>query len=173
MVILQTARLSLRTVEEADAPFYLNLLNTREFIENIGDRGIRTLAAARDAIANGPVAMQAALGHSIYLVELKDSGVAIGMCGLIKRDTLDDVDLGYAFLPPYFGQGYGHEAAAAVLEHARGALGMTRLVAITSPGNIASIALLEKLGMRFEKLVHLHPEDTGTRLYSIDLGLAS
>lgn len=173
MVILQTARLSLRTVEEADAPFYLNLLNTREFIENIGDRGIRTLAAARDAIAKGPVAMQAALGHSIYLVELKDSGVAIGMCGLIKRDTLDDVDLGYAFLPPYFGQGYGHEAARAVLEHARGVLRMTRLVAITSPGNIASIALLEKLGMRFERMVHLHSEDTGTRLYGLDLGAAS
>lgn len=173
MRILETARLSLRTVEQADAPFYLNLLNTREFIENIGDRGIRTLAAAREAIAKGPVAMQDALGHSIYLVELKDSGVAIGMCGLIKRDTLDDVDLGYAFLPPYFGRGYGFEAAAAVLEHARGALRMRRLVAIASPGNIASIALLEKLGMRFEKLVHLSPEDTGTRLYGIALGVTS
>ena len=169
MRILQSARLALRTIDEADAPFYLNLLNTREFIDNIGDRGIRTLAAAREAIANGPMAMQAALGHSIYLVELKDSGVAIGMCGLIKRDTLADVDLGYAFLPPYFGQGYGLEAAAAVLEHARGALRMQRLVAITSPGNTASNALLLKIGMRFEKLVYLNPEDSGTRLYQIDL----
>jgi RimJ/RimL family protein N-acetyltransferase len=171
MRILETERLALRTIEESDAPFYLNLLNTREFKENIGDRGVRTLAAAREAIAGGPVAMQAALGHSIYLVELKGSGVAIGMCGLIKRVTLDDVDLGYAFLPPYFGQGYGLEAAAAVVEHARNALHMRRLVAITSPGNIASIALLSKVGMRLEKLVHLHPDDTGTRLYSMDLSV--
>jgi RimJ/RimL family protein N-acetyltransferase len=153
MLILETARLALRTIEEADAPFYLNLVNTRQFIDNIGDRGIRTLAAAREAIASGPVAMQATLGHSIYLVALKDSGAAIGMCGLIKRETLADVDLGYAFLPPYFGRGYGYEAAAA----------------ITSPGNVASNALLTKLGMQFEQMVYLHPDDPGTRLYGIDL----
>jgi RimJ/RimL family protein N-acetyltransferase len=168
MLILETARLALRTIEEADAPFYLNLVNTREFIDNIGDRGIRTLTGAREAIASGPVAMQAALGHSIYLVALKESGASIGMCGLIKRETLDDVDLGYAFLPAYFGQGYGHEAAAAVLAHARGALGMARLVAITSPGNVASNALLTKIGLRFEQLVFLRPDDPGTRLYGID-----
>ena len=171
MRILETERLALRTIEESDAPFYLNLLNTRQFKDNIGDRGVRTLAAARDSIAGGPVAMQAALGHSIYLVELKESGAAIGMCGLIKRVTLDDVDLGYAFLPQYFGQGYGLEAAAAVVEHARNVLHMRRLVAITSPGNVASIALLTKVGMRLEKLVHLHPDDTGTRLYAMDLSL--
>jgi RimJ/RimL family protein N-acetyltransferase len=169
MHILDTARLALRTIEVEDAPFYLNLVNTREFIENIGDRKIRTLAAARATITSGPVAMQDALGHSIYLVELKDSGVAIGMCGLIKRDSLVDVDLGYAFLPPYFGRGYAFEAAEAVVAHARAALGIKRLVAITSPGNHASNALLEKLGMGFEAMVHLSPEDPGTRLYSIDL----
>lgn len=171
MRILETARLALRTIEESDAPFYLNLLNTRQFKDNIGDRGVRTLAAAREAITGGPVAMQAALGHSIYLVELKDSGVAIGMCGLIKRATLEDVDLGYAFLPPYFGQGYAYEAAAAVVQHARSVLNMTRLVAITSPENIASIALLTKVGMRFEELVYLHPDDTGTRLYGMELSM--
>ena len=168
MLILQTARLALRTIAPADAPFYLNLVNSPDFITHIGDRGIRTLEAARQIIASGPVAMQAALGHSIYLVELKDSGVAIGMCGLIKRDTLIDVDLGYAFLPPYFGKGYAYEAAQAVVEHAR-TLGLRRLVAITSPGNTASNALLEKLGMRCEKILYLKPDDP-TRLYGIDLG---
>lgn len=167
MLILETARLVLRTIEVADAPFYLNLVNTRAFIDNIGDRGIRTLEAAREAITSGPVAMQAALGHSIYLLELKGSGASIGMCGLIKRDTLDDVDLGYALLPPYFGNGYAYEAALAVLRHAR-ALGMPRLVAITSPGNAASNGLLEKVGMRFEKLLYLKPDDP-TRLYGMDL----
>ena len=167
MLIVQTARLALRTIEPADAPFYLNLVNSPDFITHIGDRGIRTLEAARQTIASGPVAMQAALGHSIYLVELRDSGVAIGMCGLIKRDTLIDVDLGYAFLPPYFGKGYAYEAAQAVVEHAR-TLGLRRLVAITSPGNTASNALLEKLGMRCEKILYLKPDDP-TRLFGIDI----
>ena len=169
MKILETERLVLRTIEVEDTPFYLNLLNSPPFIANIGDRGIRTLEAARDAIASGPMAMQATHGHSIYLVELKDSGVAIGMSGLIKRDALDEVDLGYGFLPPYFGKGYAHEAAVAVLEHARKDVGLRRLVAITSPGNTASNALLRKIGMRFDKVVHLTPDDTGTCLYVMDL----
>lgn len=169
MKILETERLLLRTLEQEDAPFYLNLLNSPPFIANIGDRGVRTLAQARASIVSGPMAMQSSRGHSIYLVALKDSGLSIGMSGLIKRDTLDDVDLGYGFLPPYFGKGYAHEAAVAVLGHARDQVGLKRLVAITSPGNTASNALLEKIGMRFEKLVQLTPDDTGTRLYGMTL----
>jgi RimJ/RimL family protein N-acetyltransferase len=168
MKILETERLVLRTVEVEDAPFYLNLLNTPLFIAHIGDRGIRSLAAARDAISAGPVAMQAARGHSIYLVELKASGESIGMSGLIKRDTLSEVDIGYAFLPEHFGKGYAIEAALAVRDHAR-ALGLTTLVAITSPGNEASNALLRKIGMRFDKMVHLTPEDPGTMLHTMTL----
>lgn len=169
MKILETERLALRTIQAEDAPFYLNLLNSPPFIANIGDRGVRTLKAAREAIEQGPAAMQAARGHSIYLVELKASGVAIGMSGLIKRDSLQDVDLGYGFLPPYFGKGYAHEAAVAVVEHARRDIGLRRLVAITSPGNTASNALLEKIGMRYETLLYLSADDPGTRLYSMDL----
>lgn len=169
MKILETERLRLRTLQISDAPFYLELLNTPEFIENIGDRGIRTLKAARDAIRSGPVAMQAARGHSLYLVALKDSGESIGLSGLIKRDTLTDVDLGYAFLPAYFGRGYAFEAARAVLAHARDRIGLERVVAITSPGNEASNNVLTKAGMRFLKMVKLTPDDTGTRLYGIEL----
>ena len=167
MKILETERLRLRTLHTSDAPFYLELLNTPEFIANLGDRKIRSLKAARDSIRDGPVAMQAARGHSIYLVELKASGMPIGMSGLIKRDSLDDVDLGYAFLPRYFGQGYAREAALAVLEHARRDIGLRRVVAITSPGNAASAKVLARVGMQFEKMVQLNASDTGTRLYSI------
>lgn len=166
--ILDTARLRLRTIGEADAAFYLELLNSAPFIANIGDRGIRTLAGAREAIAIGPVAMQAARGHSIYLVELKATGVPIGMAGLIKRDTLQEVDLGYAFLPVYFGSGYASEAARALLVHARDDVKLRRLLAITSLHNDASDALLLKIGMRCEGIVKLTPDDKGTRLYSID-----
>lgn len=168
MHILDTERLRLRTLSADDAPFYLEVVNTQGFIEFIGDRGIRTAEAAREAIAGGPVAMQAALGHSLYLVERKEDGAAIGMCGLIKRETLPDVDIGYAYLPQFGGKGYATEAAAGVLAYAR-TIGIRRLLAITSPGNEASNAVLKKIGMQFQELVHLTPEDTGTLLYSYDL----
>lgn len=167
MHILDTERLRLRTLDVSDAPFYLALLNTDEFIANIGDRNVRTLAAAREAIRSGPVAMQARLGHSIYLVERKVDDAAIGICGLIKRDTLDDVDLGYAFLPQVFGLGYAREAAQAVLEHARRDIGLPRVVAITSPENLASSKVLTRIGMHFDKIVRLSATDPGTSLYGI------
>jgi len=169
MKILETARSQLRTVEVEDAAFYLELVNTPGFIANIGDRGLRTLEAAREAIVAGPVAMQAALGHAIWLVELKDSGTPIGMCGLIKRDTLDGVDLGYAFLPAYQGQGHAVEAARAVVEYAREVLGFERLMAIITPGNAASYALADKVGLKFSRLVHLTPDDSGTLLFEMKL----
>lgn len=168
MNILETKRLRLRTVEAGDAPFYLQLVNEPSFINNIGDRGIRTLQAAREAIVNGPVAMQATLGHSIYLVELKETGESVGMCGLIKRESLADVDIGYAFLPAHTGKGYAYESGAAVLVHARNGVGLKRVVAIVSPDNAASNGLLGKLGLRFEKLVHLTEDDPGTNLYVLD-----
>jgi RimJ/RimL family protein N-acetyltransferase len=169
MHILDTPRLRVRTIDVEDAPFYLALLNTEPFIANIGDRGIRTLQAARDAITAGPVAMQQARGHSIYLVELKATAEPIGMAGLIKRDTLDDVDLGYGFLPEHFGHGYATEAARALLGHARDVIGLRRLLAITSPHNEASHALLLKIGMRYDGVVTLGPGESATRLYSIEL----
>ncbi len=168
MKILDTERLSLRTITQDDAPFYLELVNDPGFIANIGDRQIRTLDGACEAIENGPMAMQAALGHSIYLVERKSDGARIGMSGLIKRDTLPDVDIGYAFLPAYRGHGYALEAALAVRDHARDQVGLARLLAITSPGNASSIALLTKIGMRFDCLLQLMPDGEGSNLYTLD-----
>jgi len=171
--ILATARLNLRTVEPGDAAFYLALLNDPAFVEQLGDRGLRTLDDAHDALLAGPIAMQEERGHSLYVVELRESGMPdgptpIGMCGLIKRDSLDGVDIGYAFLPAWRGQGYACEAGLAVLGFAP-SLGFRRVLAITSPNNIASNYLLRKMGMRFERFVHLAPGDAGSNLYSIDL----
>lgn len=164
--ILDTARLRLRTLTLDDAPFYVSVVNTPQFLYWLGDRKIRTEAQARDALAVGPLTMQSMRGFSIYLVERLSDGAAIGMCGLIKRDTLQDVDLGYAYLPDYAGQGYAVEAAIGVLGHAK-ALGLTRVVAITSPGNDASDAVLRRAGMRFEKMVRLTPDDKELQLFSI------
>ena len=165
--LLDTERLRLRTLALVDAAFYLELVNVPAFIEYIGDRGIRSLQAARQAIIDGPMAMQRALGHSLCLVELKHDGTPIGMCGLIKRDTLPEVDIGYAFMPQYGGQGYATEAAAGVLAYAA-SLGIRRVLAITATGNAGSKAVLRKIGMRFEKVVYLAPGDPGTLLYSHD-----
>jgi RimJ/RimL family protein N-acetyltransferase len=166
--ILETARLRLRTATPDDTAFYCALVNDPDFIEHIGDRGIRTLDEARQALLAGPIAMQEERGHSLYVVELKDGGALIGMCGLIKRDTLEEVDIGYAYLPVGRGQGYAYEAAAAVLAYAP-TLGLERVVAITSPGNVASNGLLRKLGMRFERFTHLVADGPGSNLYSIEL----
>lgn len=166
--VLRTERLRLRLARESDAAFYLALVNDPDFIVHIGDRGIRTLEAARAALRDGPLAMQAKHGHSLYLVELLADGTPIGLSGLVKRDGLEDIDIGYAFLPAHRGQGYAFEAAEAVREHAR-ALGAPRLAAITSPGNAASIALLLRLGLRFERVASITPGKPPVNVYLAEL----
>lgn len=109
------------------------------------------------------------LGFGLYLVELKASGLPLGMCGLVKRDFLEDVDIGFAFRPPYWGQGYAYEAAAAVMAYGTEILALPRLVAITSVDNHRSARLLEKLGLRFERLVRYPGEEQDIRLFAVDL----
>lgn len=169
--VLRTERLRLRLVEPGDAAVFLELFNDPAFIEHIGDRGVRTLEGAVKSIEEGPVAMQRARGHSMYMVEAFGEGgaaVPVGLSGLIKRDALEDVDLGYAFLPRHRGQGYAFEAARAVVAHAR-ALGIPRLVAITTPGNAASIALLLRLGMCFQGTRIVVAGEPELNLYGMDL----
>jgi RimJ/RimL family protein N-acetyltransferase len=151
--ILETERLVLRRLTKDDAAFILELLNEPAFLENIGDRGARTLADARRYIARGPMESYRKFGFGLYLVELKDSGAPIGICGLLKRDWLEDVDIGFAFLQKFRSRGFGRESAAAVMHYGWTTLHLKRIVAITKPTNQASIALLEKLGLRFEKII--------------------
>ena len=151
--MLETERLRLRQFADSDAEFVLELLNEPSWLRFIGDRGVRTLDDARSYITNGPKAMYARHGFSLLVVERKTDGAALGMCGLIQRDTLDAPDIGYAFLPRAWGQGYAREAAAAVLAHGHSALALPRILAITDPENTASIRLLEDLGMRFVEII--------------------
>lgn len=173
MEILATARLRLRTLTVDDAAFYLQLVNDPSWLRFIGDKGIRTLDEARAAIDSGPVESQRVNGFSLYLVELQSSGATIGICGLVRRETLPEVDLGYAFLPAHCGQGYAREAAAAVIAHARDALQMKTLLAIVSPDNARSIHLLEALGFSFERRMRLRPDRDEGCLYSLPLGAAA
>ena len=151
MTVLQTARITLRRLTVADASFMRDLVNEPSWIRFIGDRGVRTVEDARAYLVKGPMAMYERCGFGLWLCEARASGEALGICGLIKRDTLEDVDIGFAFLPRFWGQGYAREAAAAVLDYGREVLELDRIVAITSPDNTSSIRLLEKLGLRLEK----------------------
>jgi RimJ/RimL family protein N-acetyltransferase len=145
--VIVTERLVLRELVETDAEFILDLLNDPDFLLHIGDKGVRTLDDARAYIRNGPVASYAANGHGLYHVSLKDGGVAVGICGLVRRPTLPDADIGYAFLPSHRGLGYAKEAARATLRYATATLGLQSVLAIVSPGNDTSIRLLRNIGM--------------------------
>jgi RimJ/RimL family protein N-acetyltransferase len=168
MIVLQTERLRVRHMTEQDAAFMLGLLNDPAWHRFIGDRGIRTLEGARDYILTGPMAMVARLGFGFDIVERVEDGCPIGVCGLAKRDFLDDVDIGYAFLPEYGGQGYAIEAARAVLAHAK-QLGLKRIVATVRPDNSASIRVLEKLGLRFERMIQAPDTKRELQLFAMDI----
>ena len=168
MNILETERLLLRQFSTEDAEFILELLNEPSFIQNIGDRGARTVADASSYILNGPMASYAKNGFGLYLVVLKDTNESIGMCGLIKRDGLDDVDIGYAFLPKFWSKGYAVESAQAVKTYASDGIGLKRIVAITNPTNESSIRVLQKLGFRFEKMIKLSDDDIELKLFAVD-----
>lgn len=168
MKILETERLILRQLRLDDAEFIFELLNDPSFIQNIGDRNIRTVDNARSYIVNGPVASYAKHGFGLYLVVLKETAESIGMCGLIKRDGLEDVDIGYALLPSYWSKGYAVEAAQATKAYAKDVIGLKRIVAIVDPANAGSIRVLEKIGLRFEKWVRLSEDDIELKLFAFD-----
>jgi RimJ/RimL family protein N-acetyltransferase len=169
MTVLTTNRLLLRKLTFDDAPFVFDLVNDPLWIRFIGDRGVRTLDDARGYIEQGPMTMYAREGFGLYLVELQVSHSPIGLCGLIRRAGLQDVDIGYAFAEPFRGQGYAYEAAAAVIRSAKDVTKLTRVVAIVSPDNVASIKLLEKLGMHFEHTVRLPDDEDDVKLYALAL----
>ena len=163
MDTIESARLRLRPLTEADAEFICGLLNEPSFLQQIGDRGVRDLDSAKRYIADGPQAMYAEHGLGLLLVELKTvagtGGEPIGMCGLLQRPTLPEPDLGYALKPAHWGRGYALEACAATLAWGRSARGIERVIAIVSPGNSPSIKVLEKLGMRREGRREMKPGD--------------
>lgn len=165
MKILETERLTLRQFELRDAEFILELLNEPSFIQNIADRGVRTVGDACNYLLNGPISSYSKHGFGLFLVELKETAEPIGMCGLIRRDGLDDIDIGYALLPPFWSRGYAVEAAQAVHDYARNRIGLKRLVAIVDPANRSSIRVLEKIGLRYEKMIRLSADDIELKLF--------
>jgi len=167
LTVLETGRLRLRRLTPDDGEFILDLLNDASFIRNIGDKKVRSIEDALRYISSGPMASYERHGFGLWLVETLGSGEPVGLCGLLKREELDDVDLGYAFLPAFRSMGYAAEAAEGVIEYARARLGLGRIVAITLPGNSASIRVLEKNGFCFERIVRLTDDGDELSLYAL------
>lgn len=153
MSVLETERLRLRELTLDDAAFILRLLNDPAWLQFIGDRGVRNLDDARGYLERSPMKMYREHGFGLWLVETKTDGAATGICGLIKREALADIDLGYAFLPEFRGRGYAFEAATATLAHGHRTLGLRRIIALSAPKNVRSIELLTRLGFRFEQTI--------------------
>ncbi|MFF2177990.1 GNAT family N-acetyltransferase [Lysinibacillus sp. NPDC058147] len=167
MKIFETERLILRLQTTDDADFILELVNDPSWLQFIGDRGVRTVEDACEYIVNA-LRMYEQFGFCFYLVERKEDQIPLGLCGLNKRVSLEDVDIGYAFLPRYWGKGYAYEAASATLAYGIDKLGLNRIVAITTQDNHASAKLLEKIGLEFERLVQFSNDAEELRLFSFD-----
>lgn len=168
MQTLLTERLAIRPFSEDDAAFIVELVNDPDWLRFIGDKQVRSLDGARHYLRNGPMAMVEKHGHGLACVERRSDGAAVGMCGLIRRDTLEDVDLGFAFLPVGRGQGYAREAAAAVLAFGFDTLRLPRIVAITDLDNQASARVLEALGLHFERLLEADGDKKALRLFALE-----
>ena len=168
MNILETNRLLLCRLTTDDAAFMLKLLNDPDFLLYIGDRGVKTMEDARRYILNGPVASYEQFGFGLYLTKLKDAKIPIGICGLLKREALTDIDIGFAFLPEFRKKGYAFESASAVMHHGKSVFNLKRIVAITAPDNHRSIKILEKLGLAYREMVKLSSDDEACKLFAID-----
>lgn len=165
MTLCTTARLALREFDADDAPFLLRLLNDPTFIAHIADKNIRTVDGAREYWETMLHPSYALHGFGLWAVVRTDTGDAIGMCGLVKRDWLEDVDLGYALLAESAGRGYGREAARATLDIATTRFGLTRLAAIVSADNARSIRLLEDLGFAYARPVRTPTDEAEIPMY--------
>ena len=169
MKILETDRLVIRHLTTDDTAFILELLNEPSFIQNIGDRNVRTEDDAKKYLLNGPIESYDKHGFGLFMVELKDMSEPIGMCGLLKRDNLPDVDVGFAFLPKYWMKGYAFESASAILKYAKGTCGLKRILGIVNPDNAASIHVLEKLGLKYESMVKMPHDNFEIKLFAVNL----
>ncbi|MCL6260187.1 GNAT family N-acetyltransferase [Aquiflexum sp. TKW24L] len=168
MNVIETDRLILRELDLNDFRFILALLNSPGWLQYIGDRGVKNERQAREYLLNGPLKNYKEYGFGLYMVEEKLLGLPIGICGLLKRETLEHPDLGFAFLPEFMGKGFALKAAKGVLEHTKSKLKLETILAIVLPNNKSSIRLVEKLGFQYQRSIQLK-EGEDLNLFQVDL----
>jgi RimJ/RimL family protein N-acetyltransferase len=165
--IAETERLVLRELSPDDAVFICELLNDPSWLRNIGDRNVRTPQEAKQYIQDKIIASYKSLGFGMYLTDLKNGGGPIGLCGLVKRDSLPAPDVGFALLPRFWNRGYALEATKAVMNYASTALKLSKLLAIVKPDNVTSIKLLERSGFSQQGVYRPPNAATDLKLYAI------
>lgn len=168
MIPFNTPRLQLRWMTPDDAQFIMALLDSPGWKQYINDRNIDTIIKAEAYLQSTIIPSYEKLGFGFYLIERLADHEALGLCGLVKRSGLEDIDIGYALLPQYEGQGYAAEAALATIEYGFNVHSLKRIVAICTQDNLRSIALLKKLGMDHEKMIRLPDDDTELMLFGIN-----
>jgi RimJ/RimL family protein N-acetyltransferase len=160
MIIAETHRLLISKLSLDDGPFFLELVNTPNWLKYIGDRNLKTVEDAKTYLKNGTLKSYNNFGFGFYKLQLKEeNNKTIGTCGLIKRDALECVDLGFAMLPNYERKGFGYESSVAILKLAKEQFKLHKVAAITLPENTSSIKLLEKLGLSYEKTIKPFEDD--------------
>ena len=168
-IITETERLYLRRLNRDDAVFILDLLNQPSWLEYIGDKHVYNLNDAKKYIELAPMTMYDRYGFGLFLVCAKETSVPMGLCGLIKRDNLEDADLGYAFLPDYWQQGYALEAVLSILAYAKDTHHLTRVLALSKSTNSASKKLLKKVGFKFDRDLKLLEDEENLQIYQLEL----
>ena len=165
-IVIETERVILRKFTIDDAAFMLETLNTPTWLRFIGDRNVKTLEEAENYLLNGNIRSYQEYGFGFYVVVIKETQESIGICGIVKREGLEDVDIGFAFFQQFMGKGYGYEAGSATLNYALNDLKIKKIVAIVDPENVVSIALLKKIGLQFEKMIQLSPKGIELMLFA-------
>ena len=166
---IETERVRIRALTIIDAGFMMQLMNTATWIKNIGNRNINNKTAASNYIANNIINSYHVNGFGLFLVAQKKDNLPIGICGIVKREGLALPDLGFAFLPQYEGKGFATEAGKAVVKYASESLQIAELAGITKPDNLASIRVLEKVGMEFKQMILLPQDANEFSLYAMAL----
>jgi len=164
-MIFETDRLIIRKMTLTDAPFLLKLLNDPTWIQFIGDRNVNTIKDAENYIKEKMIASYQKNGFGFYVLATKDKNTSVGTTGLIDREGMKHIEVGFALLQEFTGKGYAFEATKAMLDFAHKTLKINPIVAITDLENIRSGKLLEQLGFRFDKNIQLPSFEKPSKLF--------
>ena len=166
-ITLETVRLVLREFALDDLEAFFQLCTNPEVVRYTGDGGLITnLEQARAGMLARPIADYRKHGFGRYACVLKSNEQVIGFAGLKYLDDLDAVDLGYRFLPAYWGIGLATEASRAALDDGFARLKLPRILGLVDPENVASVNVLEKLGLRYVEMIEYHSSQVAK--YAID-----